>query len=196
MREGIQGVMDQAGGVPPHRAILGCTHFPLVEHLFRHHLPPATRILSQPQIVADSLEDYLVRRPRFIRQQHEQDLVLLTTGEPDASAPALGFSGRTDCRSSTSAVPGPVACIVAAHRRRSLRSAALSCARRAGNFGAGGLEPVKVLPVQLEQPATCRRHERAFVRVVLEHGGDTEAVALAEGLIAGRRRASSPFPRQ
>lgn len=83
VREGIQGVMDQAGGLPPHRAILGCTHFPLVEHLFRQHLPPATRILSQPQIVADSLEDYLVRRPRFVRQNHERDLVLLTTGEPD-----------------------------------------------------------------------------------------------------------------
>jgi glutamate racemase len=56
----------------------------LVEHLFRQHLPPATRILSQPEIVADSLEDYLVRRPRFIREDHEGNLVLLTTGEPDA----------------------------------------------------------------------------------------------------------------
>ncbi len=64
VREGIQGAMDQAGGLPPHRAILGCTHFPLVEHLFRQYLPPATRILSQPEVVADSLEDYLVRRPR------------------------------------------------------------------------------------------------------------------------------------
>ena len=27
-------------GAPPHRAILGCTHYPLVEHLFRRHLPP------------------------------------------------------------------------------------------------------------------------------------------------------------
>jgi glutamate racemase len=83
VREGIQSAMDQAGGMPPHRAILGCTHFPLVEHLFRQYLPPATRILSQPEIVADSLEDYLVRRPRFIGESEAPGLVLLTTGEPE-----------------------------------------------------------------------------------------------------------------
>ena len=58
--------MEQTKGTPPHRAILGCTHFPLVEHLFRRHLPPFTRILSQPEVVADSLEDYLARRPHYL----------------------------------------------------------------------------------------------------------------------------------
>ena len=58
--------MAQTDGTPPHRAILGCTHFPLVEHLFRRHLPPFTRILSQPEVVADSLEDYLARRPHYL----------------------------------------------------------------------------------------------------------------------------------
>jgi glutamate racemase len=81
VRAGIDGVMAQANGQAPHRAILGCTHFPLVEHLFRAHLPPATRILSQPEIVADSLEDYLARRPQFIAGDNGR-LVLLTTGEP------------------------------------------------------------------------------------------------------------------
>jgi glutamate racemase len=38
VEEGIRGVMEQTSGTPPHRAILGCTHFPLVEHLFRRHL--------------------------------------------------------------------------------------------------------------------------------------------------------------
>src|SRR5262249_18628810 len=50
VKAGIDGVLAQAAGQAPHRAILGCTHFPLVEHLFRNHLPPATRILSQPEI--------------------------------------------------------------------------------------------------------------------------------------------------
>jgi len=53
-------------GHPPHRAILGCTHFPLVEHLFRLYLPPFTRLLSQPEIVADSMEDYLHRHQGYI----------------------------------------------------------------------------------------------------------------------------------
>ncbi len=93
---GIAGAMTQADGEPPHRAILGCTHFPLVEHLFRRHLPPATRILSQPEIVADSLEDYLSRHPGYAGEAGSAErLVLLTTGDPDeASARARVFAGE------------------------------------------------------------------------------------------------------
>jgi len=81
--ECVNGMMGQTGGLPPHRAILGCTHFPLVEHLFRAHLPPSTRILSQPEIVADSLEDYLARKPHFAAcAPGEPRLTLLTTGDP------------------------------------------------------------------------------------------------------------------
>ncbi|MBY0227357.1 MAG: aspartate/glutamate racemase family protein [Hyphomicrobium sp.] len=76
--EGIAGVLAQTQGFAPHRAILGCTHFPLVEHLFRRHLPPATRILSQPEIVADSLEDYLDRHPHYV-DGNTGTLELLTT---------------------------------------------------------------------------------------------------------------------
>lgn len=83
VREGIAGAMAQADGLPPHRAILGCTHFPLVERLFRAHLPPATRILSQPEIVADSLEDYLTRRPHFAPVSDTRTIELLTTGDAD-----------------------------------------------------------------------------------------------------------------
>src|SRR5262245_41331870 len=36
---GVRGMLAQTGGAPPHRAILGCTHYPLVEALFRRHLP-------------------------------------------------------------------------------------------------------------------------------------------------------------
>jgi glutamate racemase len=68
------------GGEPPHRAILGCTHFPLVEHLFRRHLPPSTRILSQPVVVADSLEDYLGRHPEYDAPRGA-DPAVLTTGD-------------------------------------------------------------------------------------------------------------------
>lgn len=82
--EGIEGALAQAAGAPPHRAILGCTHFPLVEHLFRKHLPPATRILSQPEIVADSLEDYLARKPQYTPAGEPPGLTLLTTGDPAA----------------------------------------------------------------------------------------------------------------
>ena len=80
--DGVAALMRQTANMPPHRAILGCTHFPLVEHLFRRHLPPFTRILSQPEVVADSFEDYLARRPHFLANNEGGRLELLTTGDP------------------------------------------------------------------------------------------------------------------
>jgi glutamate racemase len=74
----------QTHGQPAHRAILGCTHYPLVEHLFRRHLPKFTRLLSQPEVVADSLEDYLTRHPRYAASSDDAPrLRLLTTGAPE-----------------------------------------------------------------------------------------------------------------
>ena len=77
----VSSVLAQTAGAPPHRAILGCTHYPLVEALFRRHLPPFTRLLSQPEVVADSLEDYLQRHPRYVAGAAAPPL-LLTTGDP------------------------------------------------------------------------------------------------------------------
>jgi glutamate racemase len=80
----VAALLAQTAGAPPHRAILGCTHFPLVEPLFRRYLPPFTRLLSQPEVVADSLEDYLNRHPRYAGEAAETGAraVLLTTGVP------------------------------------------------------------------------------------------------------------------
>jgi glutamate racemase len=90
--EGVAALMLQTGNVPPHRAILGCTHFPLVEHIFRRHLPAFTRILSQPDVVADSFEDYLARRPYYLAGNEGGRLTLLTTGAPsDVSSKARVF---------------------------------------------------------------------------------------------------------
>ncbi len=76
---GVAGVMVQTGGAMPHRAILGCTHFPLVEGLFRRHLPAATRLLSQPDLVADSLDHYLERHPEYVTGGEVQPGVRLST---------------------------------------------------------------------------------------------------------------------
>lgn len=92
VEEGVQAVLAQTEGTPPHRAILGCTHFSLVEHLFRRHLPPFTRILSQPGVVADSFEDYVTRHPRYVSEDRSRLLTLLTTGDPaEISARARVF---------------------------------------------------------------------------------------------------------
>jgi glutamate racemase len=82
--EGVAALLGHTAGEPPHRAILGCTHYPLVEPLFRKHLPPFTRLLSQPEVVADSLEDYLNRHPRYAGATGARPGApqLLTTGDP------------------------------------------------------------------------------------------------------------------
>jgi glutamate racemase len=76
----VSALLARTEGLAPDRAILGCTHFAIVEHLFRRHLPPSVRILSQPEAVADSLEDYLARHPDYAGDGAPPGVRLLTTG--------------------------------------------------------------------------------------------------------------------
>ncbi|WP_262249476.1 glutamate racemase [Parapedobacter soli] len=43
--------------------VLACTHYPLLYPLVRHFLPQHIRLLSQGELVADSLADYLTHHP-------------------------------------------------------------------------------------------------------------------------------------
>jgi glutamate racemase len=45
--------------------LLGCTHYPLLEHSIKKYLPQHIRVLSQGDIVAASLNDYLNRHPEM-----------------------------------------------------------------------------------------------------------------------------------
>lgn len=103
----VRGVLEQTEGMPPHRAILGCTHYPLVEGLFRQHLPAFTRLLSQPEVVADSLEDYLARHVKFkAAAKRPGQMVMLTSGETEAvSAIARRFWSEAPMFQSTSDMP-------------------------------------------------------------------------------------------
>ncbi len=47
-------------------ALLGCTHYPLIEDLFAEVLPGHVEIFSQPKITAQSLAAYLARHPEFL----------------------------------------------------------------------------------------------------------------------------------
>ena len=112
------GDLDRAGDVArehvaallarlpaPQSAVLGCTHYPLVEAAFREALPPATALVSQPALVAESLTDYLRRHPR-LRAAVPGGSRYLTTGDPAAVGRAGGglhrhataFRGRVSVR--------------------------------------------------------------------------------------------------
>ena len=71
-----------SGGATPDAAVLGCTHYPLVSRLFAAALPSGTAILSQPELVAEALTDYLHRRPAFAQPSPDASITYLTTGQP------------------------------------------------------------------------------------------------------------------
>jgi glutamate racemase len=45
--------------------LLGCTHYPLLNKKIQKYLPEGVKLVSQGQIVADSLADYLKRHPEI-----------------------------------------------------------------------------------------------------------------------------------
>ncbi|CAM5450168.1 glutamate racemase [Eoetvoesiella caeni] len=50
-------------------ALLGCTHYPLIEDLFIEALPRHVEVFSQPKIAAASLVAYLARHPEFMDER-------------------------------------------------------------------------------------------------------------------------------
>jgi glutamate racemase len=77
----------------PEAAVLGCTHYPLVEADFRAALGPGVAVYSQPALVAESLADYLARRPEMVGKGKVGRF--LTTGDPaNVSSKATQFLRR------------------------------------------------------------------------------------------------------
>ncbi|WP_135448697.1 MULTISPECIES: glutamate racemase [Tabrizicola] len=64
----------------PEAAILGCTHYPLMEKAFQEALGEEVKVYSQANLVAEALADYLQRRPEFLGPGTEAKF--LTTGDP------------------------------------------------------------------------------------------------------------------
>lgn len=91
----VAEMLAQTQGRAPDAAVLGCTHYPLVAHLFAAALPRSVLLLDQPGIVADSLADYLARHDRFACVAEESGRRrFLTTGDPArVSAFASRFFG-------------------------------------------------------------------------------------------------------
>ncbi|MBA84925.1 glutamate racemase [Thalassobius sp. S69A] len=77
----------------PEAAILGCTHYPLMQDIFQDALGPDVSVYSQANLVAASLEDYLKRHPAMVGSGTEN--MFLTTGDPaKVSARATQFLRR------------------------------------------------------------------------------------------------------
>ncbi|MBP6944510.1 glutamate racemase [Patescibacteria group bacterium] len=72
-------------GSKPEAVLLGCTHYALVESVFRKNLDVQTRIFSQPQIVTRSLLEYLSRHP-LEGAGAPSSVTCFTTADPDQVA--------------------------------------------------------------------------------------------------------------
>ncbi|MEL7212257.1 MAG: glutamate racemase [Pseudomonadota bacterium] len=64
----------------PEAAILGCTHYPLMQQVFQDALGEGVSVYSQANLVADSLADYLERHPDMVGSGTRS--CFLTTGDP------------------------------------------------------------------------------------------------------------------
>jgi len=79
----VAELLEWMQGVLPDVAVLGCTHYGLVAKAFRDALPPGTALLHQPDLIAESLVDYLARHVEFpASPQDAGRLDFLTTGDP------------------------------------------------------------------------------------------------------------------
>lgn len=86
VREAVAGLTKRLNGRRLDAVILGCTHYPLVGPLFQRALPSPVKMLSQPNLVADSLASYLKRHPEFDTPSHASSpgsTRFLTTGDPE-----------------------------------------------------------------------------------------------------------------
>jgi glutamate racemase len=65
VRDAVSRLMENIGHKTPDHVLLACTHYPLVEPLFRKYLPAGVAIFSQPRAVMSALADYLTRHPEY-----------------------------------------------------------------------------------------------------------------------------------
>ncbi len=76
--------------------LLACTHYPLLKEKIEEHLPVGVTLLSQGEIVADSLKDYLQRHTEIENQcsKNKRRLFYTTDSAEDFNNHAAKFFGE------------------------------------------------------------------------------------------------------
>ena len=89
IRDCLIQLLDQSDDIDT--VLLACTHYPLLYPRIRAMLPPDISVVSQGEIVADSLSAYLKRHPEMeIRLSKGASLQFCTTGDPETFKHAAG----------------------------------------------------------------------------------------------------------
>ena len=89
IRDCLIKLLDQSDDIDT--VLLACTHYPLLYPRIRAMLPPDISVVSQGEIVADSLSAYLQRHPEMeTRLSKGASLEFCTTGDPESFKHAAG----------------------------------------------------------------------------------------------------------
>jgi len=89
----LQALLDQSPKIDT--IVLGCTHYPLLVNKMRKFLPAEIQVISQGEIVAKSLDDYLQRHPEIevVCSKHGQTAYFTTESTAAFDEKAAVFMG-------------------------------------------------------------------------------------------------------
>ena len=82
LRRDMERLLSQSDDIDT--VLLGCTHYPMLRPLLEQVVPGRVSLLSQGDIVAKSLSNYLERHPEMEQRLNKTaSLAILTTGSPE-----------------------------------------------------------------------------------------------------------------
>lgn len=95
VKKNIENLLEQNKEIDS--IILGCTHFPLLVKKIKKYLPENITLLSQGDIVAESLQDYLKRHPEVENKCSKDGTIEFYTSDSSEkfNEAASVFFGRT-----------------------------------------------------------------------------------------------------
>lgn len=95
VKKDLQMLMKQSPDIDT--VLLGCTHYPLLMDTIKRQLPANVQVVTQAQIVASSLQDYLLRHPEIEQQITRNSTTRFCTTDSPAyfDKHASAFFGRS-----------------------------------------------------------------------------------------------------
>lgn len=90
VKECIHQLLNQCAGIDS--ILLACTHYPLLLPIIKKYVHPSIQIISQGEIVAESLNSYLKRHPDMeIRLNKSANIDFFTTGDTEKFRETAGL---------------------------------------------------------------------------------------------------------
>lgn len=101
VKKNLHNIFEKAENIDV--LLLGCTHYPLLQTKIEEYLPVGVKLISQGEIVADSLADYLKRHPEMeaLCSKNNNREFYTTDATADFDNHAAFFYGQPVCSKHT-----------------------------------------------------------------------------------------------